>query len=287
MAEPQHPRGRRAAVSSVTSLGALLIVASSPAILRAQTDYYNTDRNRPIRIEDAYATERYAFDAHLAPLRLEHSPRGVYTWGIDPEIAYGLAPRTQLEVGLPIALIDRGTSGRSTGLSGVDVSLLYNLNAETSSLPALGVRTSVLVPAGSLAPDRAYPSVKGILTRTYRWARVHLNGEYTFGTSPDAQTAAGIGAGAVEVSRWLGGVALDRTFPLRALLLTGEVYARQPLHEAEDVEWNAAAGLRYQIDPLLAFDAGIGRRLSGDVQPWYITFGIARVFALRGLLPGR
>src|SRR5688500_4458202 len=67
------------------------IGASRPA--SAQTDYYNTDAGRPIRIEDAYATERYAFELQLAPLRLERSRGGVYNWGVEPEIAYGILPR--------------------------------------------------------------------------------------------------------------------------------------------------------------------------------------------------
>lgn len=37
--------------------------------LAAQTDYYNTDAGRPVQVEDAYATERYAFEMKLAPVR--------------------------------------------------------------------------------------------------------------------------------------------------------------------------------------------------------------------------
>ena len=43
------------------ALGALLVIVSS-AVAGAQTDYYNTDRGRPVEIEDAYPTERYAFE---------------------------------------------------------------------------------------------------------------------------------------------------------------------------------------------------------------------------------
>ena len=251
-----------------------------PIAVDAQTDYYNTDRNRPIRIEDAYATERHAFDAHLAPLRLERSAGGVYSWGLDPEIAYGILPRTQLEVGLPLVYTDLGASRRRAGIAGLDVSLLHNLNVETSTLPALAMRASVLAPVGSLAPDRAYPSLQGMLTRTFRWARFHVNAEYTFRDSPT------VGSGASEISRWLAGAAIDRTFPLRSMLVTGEFYVEQPIHEDEDLEWNAGAGLRYQASPLYALDGGVGKRLSGSDRSWFMTFGVARVFAIRGLLPG-
>lgn len=268
---------------------AAFLLASTPAAGRAQTDYYNTDRNRPIRIEDAYATERYSFDAHLAPLRLERSAGGVYHWGIDPEVAYGLLPRTQLEVGFPIAYSDLGSSGHRAGLAGIDLSVLYNLNAETRTLPALGLRASALLPVGNLGPDEISPSIQGMVTRTYGGARLHLNGEYTF-RSPSAATDAGsiqLGTGAVELSRWLGGAAVDRTMPLRSMLVTGEVYARQPMHSAANVEWNAGAGLRYQLSPVFAIDGGIGKRLTGDDRSWFITFGVAKVFGIPLLMPGR
>ena len=270
----------------------LALGTAIPAASSAQTDYYNTDRNRPIRIEDAYPTERYAFDAHLAPLRLERSAGGAYTWGVDPEIAYGILPRTQLEVGLPLVYSDAGAS-RQFGVSGLDVSLLHNLNVETGGIPAVGIRASVLAPVGSLAPDRAYPSLQGMLTRTYRWARFHANGEYTFGKSPESSdggasslTTAAVESGGSELSRWLAGAAIDRTFPLRSLLLTGEIYARQPIQAEQDVEWNAGAGLRYQASPNVALDGGIGKRLTGSDRSWFLTFGVARVFGLRGLMPG-
>lgn len=245
----------------------------------AQTDYYNLDRNRPARIEDAYATERYAFELKVAPLRLERESGGVYHWGIDPEIAYGVLPRTHIELGFPVAIIDAGGDGQRTGLAGIELSALHNLNVETRTLPALGIRGGVVLPVGSLAPDRAYPAVTGIATRTFTWARFHVNAQYTFGTEPDADDPAGE-AGAHEVPRWLAGVAVDRTFPLRALLVIGDVYAQQPLHEDDPVEWNAGVGFRYQVNPYLAVDAGVGRRLTGG-NAWYVTFGSAFAFGLR------
>jgi hypothetical protein len=271
---------------------ASMVVLAIPMVVEAQTDYYNTDRNRPIRIEDAYATERYAFDAHLAPIRLERSAGGVYSWGIDPEVAYGILPRTQVEVGLPVAFIDLDDS-RRLGFAGLDISLLHNLNVETSSLPAIAFRATVLAPVGSLAPDRAYPSLQGMVTRTYGWARFHVNAAFTFGESPTSSTGTpgaespANGSGASEISRWLAGAAVDRTFPLKSLLLTGELYAQQPIHADEDVEWHAGAGLRYQVNPLFALDGGVGKRLTGSDRAWFVTFGMARVFAIRGFMPGR
>jgi len=245
----------------------LALLAATPSRAAAQTDYYNTDAGRPIVVEDAHAIERRALELQVAPLRVERS-RGIYTWGIEPEVAVGLLPRTQLELGVPLVHVDRGVAGGTTGLAGIELSVLHALNVETR-LPAFAVVADVLIPAGPLAPSRAYPSLKGIATRTLPWARFHANAQYTFGREADA----GIGAG--ELSRWMGGLAVDRTFPLESALVTAELVARQPLAATGDVEWSTAAGTRYQLSPRVAADAGAGYRFTGDDTGWFVTLGAA------------
>lgn len=264
------------------ALGLLAALAVLPSgALSAQTDYYNTDAGRPVRIEDAYPVERYAFEAQVAPLRLERADGGEYHWEFEPELAYGVFPRTQVEVGIPLGFRDGDEAGSDSGLAGIDVSVLHNLNVETRTLPALAVAADLLLPVGNLAADRVYPSVKGIATRTFGFARFHANGQYTFGSPP------GDGVEVGEASRWMAGVAVDRTFPLRSALLIADVFAEQPLHEGEDARWTAEVGTRYQLNPFFALDAGIGRRLTGEEQGWFLTFGAARVFAVRSLMPVR
>lgn len=252
---------------------ALALVLIVPVAASAQTDYYNTDAGRPIRVEDAYPVERRAFELQLAPLRLERS-RGAYTWGMEPEAAFGIFRRTHVEVGFPLAMIDAPGTRTSVGLAGVELSALHNLNVETS-IPALAIVADVLLPAGGFGPESAYPSVKGIATKTFTWMRFHANGQYTFGDATDAGTS-----GAVHLSRWVAGLAADKTFPLRSVLLTGEVVAEQPLEETEAVEWSAATGIRYQWSPRWAVDAGVGLRLSTESRPWFVTVGSAYAFGL-------
>jgi hypothetical protein len=257
----------------------VIAALSAPATsAHAQTDFYNTDAGRPIRIEDAYALEHRGFELQAAPLRLERGLRGRYRWGIEPEIAYGILPRTQVEIGFPLAFVDGSVAGdRTAGLAGLDVSVLHNLNVETR-IPAFAVAAEVLLPAGPLGPERAYPSLKGIATKTLSWVRIHVNGQYTFGETP-APSPSSVGPQLLEVSRWLGGVALDRTFPLRSLLVTGEVYAAGGLAD-EDTSWHAGFGTRYQLSPRVAMDAGIGRRLTGAERAWSLTLGGAVAFGL-------
>lgn len=272
MHEPRsHSRHVRFLLSA-----ALLLALGVPA--SAQTDYYNTDTGRPLRIEDAYATERYALDLHLAPLTVKRRG-GAYEWSIDPEIAYGLVPRTQVEIGVPLEY--RGPAGdRQFGVAGLDVTALHNFNAETRSFPAFGLRAGILLPVGGFSPENPHPSLQGMVTRTYRWARFHANMEYTWGAEPVSSEAGD------ELMRWTTGVAIDRTFPLKSFLLSAEVYASQPVAEAERAAWTLGGGIRYQLTPYYSLDAGVAARVTGSEQGWSLTFGIARVLGVRVLPPG-
>lgn len=245
----------------------------------AQTDYYNTDAGRPVRVEDAYPVERYAWEAQVAPLRLERHGDGDYRWEFEPEVAYGILPGTHVELGLPVVHGEREGGRSGFGLAGIDLSLFHNLNVETRTLPALAVAAGAVLPVGGDAPDLVRPSVKGIATRTFPFARFHFNGEYTFGPAPEAGEIVG------EASRWMAGVAVDRALPLRSALLIADAFVEEPLHAGEAPRWTVEAGARYQLDPYFALDAGVGRRLTGSEPGWFVTFGAARVFALRSLIP--
>jgi hypothetical protein len=256
-----------------------------PLSTGAQTDYYNTDAGRPVTVEDAYATERYAFELQLAPLRLERSNGGLYTWEVEPEIAYGILPRTHIEVGVPIEYRDRGAAGKIFGAAGLDISMLHNLNAETS-IPALGIAGELLLPFGGLAPENAFFSAKGIATRTLTWARFHFNARYTFGGNT-AESPIPEEGEENDLSRWLLGLAIDKASPLESMLVTAESFVTQPIEKGGEAQWNVGGGVRYQASPRLALDAGMGKRLTGDDQGWFVTFGMARAFAVRSLLPIR
>lgn len=249
--------------------GAVLTVTlGTPAM--AQTDYYNTGAGRPMRIEDAAPVEYRGIELDLAPLRWERAPNASYRWSIHPEVAVGILPRTQIQIGVPFAFVDhRTTSAR--GAAGLEIAALHALNAETS-IPAFAIAGDVLLPVGSLGPDAAYGTFKGIMTRTTRVARVHANAQVTVGPTP---SATGEEPSAAEASRWLAGLAVDKTFPLHSLLISAESFAEQPMHDGAKLEWNAGVGARLQLAPRWAVDAGAGRRLTGDERVWYVTFGTA------------
>jgi hypothetical protein len=283
---------RLARAAAVLAAAGAAALAAAPARLAAQTDYYNTDAGRPLTVEDAYPVERRAVELQAAPLRLERALGGVYRWGVEPEVAVGLLPRTQLEVGLPLVYVDRGDLAaggaggrqRQAGVAGVDVSVLHNLNAETTRVPALAVTAGALLPAGALAPDHAYATLKAIATKTFPAFRAHLNAQAAFGPGlslPAAGPGSGpVGGNTLELSRWLAGVAVDRPMPLRSLLVSAEAFARAPVVRGEPLEWNAGAGARWQATPRWALDAGLGRHLTGDDRGWYFTAGGAYALGL-------
>lgn len=261
----------------------LIFGAAEPA--RAQTDYYNTDSGRPLTIEDAAPTERYAFELQLAPIRLERTRGGIYQWEVEPGLAYGILPRTQIEIALPLLYRDAGGTSSTSGLAGISLSALHNLNAETS-IPALAFSGEVLLPAGGLGADEAIFSAKAIATRTFRWARFHVNGEYSFAADDDIDSgAAADETEGGETPRWLAGIAVDKPLPLRSMLIGAEIFARKTRSSDGDPEWNAAFGVRRQLSPAFNVDAGIGKQLSGDERSWFATLGLAHAFTIRSFLP--
>lgn len=267
------PQRRFGLLRAFAVSGAALCLTA--AIARAQTDFYNTDRGRPLSVEDANVIERRAIELQAVPLRVQRVGPGITSWGIAPELAFGLAPRTQFEISLPLRFVDARAAGlRRAGGAGVELELLHQLNTETLPFPALALGVGTHVPAGPFGPARALTTLRAAATRTLPWGRVHLNYAYTPG---NALAASDRGS---DEARWMGGIALDRTFPLRAMLVGIDLTAEESLLDDGEVSWRSALGLRRQVSSRLAMDAGLFRRLSGGSPDWGFTVGGAFAFAL-------
>lgn len=233
-----------------------------------------------MRIEDAAAIPRYALDLYLAPVRASLRPGGAQ-WSARPGVAYGLVPRTQIEIAFPVTF--SGASGaQRLALSGVDLAAQYTFNAETRTLPSLALESRMLVPVTTTGVANAHPSVKALVTRTFDWGRLHANAETTFGREPAASAR-----DLPDLSRWMAGVAVDRALPARAILLGVEAYARQPVEPASVAQWHVGAALRYQLGTRTSLDAAVSRAVSGPDRPWVVSLGVARRVALRSVWPGR
>ena len=269
---------------SIHKTALIAAMAFVPAAAFAQTDYFNTDRGRPLQVQDAIPIERYAFELQAAPLRWTRSPNAHVTWSIEPELAYGILPRTQLEIGLPVFFTEGQPGVPGSGVGALHVSMLHALNIETLGMPAVALTAVASIPAGSLGPRRGYFTAGAVATRTVSLGRVHLNADATLGDAIAADDSRANTPGVHDLSRWSSGVAVDHALPLRSMLVGGEILVRQPLVEGTDLQWQAATGVRWQLDPYWALDAGLGRSF-GDEPEWSLTFGAARSFGILKLFP--
>jgi hypothetical protein len=153
----------------------LIIVVSLSGTVKAeaQSSYRNLEAGRPVRVEDAVVTERYALDVDLFNLRYDELSdlRTRLLW--EPEIAYGILPRTEIWLRLPVFYRER-TSVPRGGLAGLGIGGMYQLNIESQFLPAAAIATELFKPAGPNALPLSY-SVKALLTRSFPSGRVHVN----------------------------------------------------------------------------------------------------------------
>ncbi len=252
---------------------ALVALALPCGALHAQSDFYNTDRGRPLTVEDAVVVERRAFELQLVPVRVERPAPGLTAWGIAPAFAWGAFARTQLEVAFPIHSVGGGGS-TLTGGAGIEFEILHQLNTESLRWPGLALGAGVHVPAGAFGPSRAITTLRGAATRTLGWGRVHANASYAPG-------AVVLDAG--EATRWSAGVAADHTFALRQLLIGADVTAEESLAGDGTVVWRTALGARRQMSSRLAMDLGVFRRLAPGGPAWGLTMGAALAFGQRGI----
>ena len=155
---------------------ALVLMMCSSRVLHAQNEYRNLEAGRPVRISDATPTERYALDLDLTTLRLERLSLGRYRLQYEPRIAYGILPRTEISLRVPSFYRERSISPRG-GIAGVGIGGEYQLSMERMSIPALALSVEAFVPTGPNAIQTSY-SAKGLLTKTFPVARLHLNASY-------------------------------------------------------------------------------------------------------------
>lgn len=247
-------------------------VAAAP--LAAQVDYRNLDDDRPLRVEDAYPVERYAFE--LIVPGFAAFERGGGHFGFVPELSFGVLPGAAIGLKAPLA----GTWGRADDeydLAGLRGFFLANLTTETGTLPGLAVRLDATAPVGGAAGEGASASIKALATRSFGRHRAHLNAAWGFVTQDVP--------GQVEPTpRWWVGLAVDRTLIRASTLLLLGFNAVGPGGGA-DTRWEAAIGVRRQLTPTLVVDAGASGRLAGPGENAALTLGLTHAFALAGLYP--
>jgi hypothetical protein len=93
---------------------------------------------------------------------------------IEPKLAYGVLPMTEIELRLPIASVQGPNSRSVTGIASAAIGALHAFNVETR-WPALALAAEAVLPVGSLSAPTGSYSAKGLLSKTFPFARIHLN----------------------------------------------------------------------------------------------------------------
>lgn len=273
----------------------------------AQSEYRNLEAGRPVRISDATPTERGALDLDLTTFRFERLSLGRYRMQYEPRIAYGIFPRTEISLRIPSFYRERSVSPRG-GIAGVGVGAEYQLAMEGPTLPAIALAGEAFIPTGPNAIQTAV-SIKGLVTRSFTFGRIHLNGSYgtfavrkavaggvvapvvidgpcnfqvpdpglplrasCFGNSEGAVTSAA--ASSIDTkARWTAGAAIDKAFARRSILFVADVFTEKLEGIGRQADWSAEGGARKQVNQFLVFDFGFGRRFSGISPSWFATLG--------------
>ncbi len=183
---------RATRVAGARTAFALLCLAATAGDANAQHGYYNLDAGRPTRLEDATPAARFEMELQLAPVRFEQVATGVKRWRIEPKVAYGIAPFTEVEFRAPYLVVvppDTGSPVRH-GIGGVALGVMHAFTIERGPWPALALAAEWIAPMASLgAPVGSY-LMKGIATRTFPAVRTHVNvayGTYSTRLNPCAQ----------------------------------------------------------------------------------------------------
>ena len=159
---------------------ALACVVLAGARAHAQGGYYNLDAGRPTRIEDASPVPRFELEVQVPSLRLERLAGGAHRWRMEPKLAYGVAPFTDIEVRAPFIVVDSPEPDVPvrSGIGGLAVGVMREVTLERGVWPALAIAAEWIAPVGGLSAPVGSYAVKGIATRTFTFARAHVNAAY-------------------------------------------------------------------------------------------------------------
>jgi hypothetical protein len=161
---------------TMPSRAALAVFVSASlhtGIAQAQASYRNLDAGFPVRVEDATVTERYALDLDFLNLRYDALSDSRNRFLYEPQVSYGMLPRTEVWVRLPSYYRESTVTPRS-GIAGFGVGAMYQFTVETLHVPALALATELFQPVGRDALPSSY-SLKALLTRSFSPGRIHLN----------------------------------------------------------------------------------------------------------------
>ncbi|HUQ19903.1 MAG TPA: hypothetical protein VM099_09850 [Gemmatimonadaceae bacterium] len=300
------------------AFGAALVTAISTRGI-TQSEYRNMEGGRPVRVSDASPTELHGLDLDLTTVRVDKLSFGRYRLQVEPRLSYGIRPRADISIRTlgfyrePSA-IPRGTIA-GIGIGGeyqVKMETLRspalalagevwaptgpNASVPSYSLKGLATRSftfgrvhlnasygtysikiPVPPPGGTLIP----PIVDGpcMMSPSDGGLSPRASCSTSFGVPLSLQQAAALKPGTNTGAHWLWGVAVDHSFPLRSLLLIGDVFSEGFEGLGRRNDWTAEVGARKQLTTRLVTDLSVGRHFEGVSLSWFATFGTTLSYA--------
>ena len=261
--------------SFITCLLAVALWAGTALPLSAQEDFRNTDRGRPLLVEDSYPLELREWEFEFGGRGRLAEGSGQDGAGLRAGLKTGLPRNTQVGLEFELAA-ERDDSGTEFGFGGVGAHVLHNLNREAWSWPAFAVRAEVHGPgSASIGRDDWSFELTGLATRSVGRLRLHANGGRRFGTEGRGRDA------------WRAGLAADYPIGLFSRLVMADVFVEVPEGAGRTRMW-LELGSRWQLTNSSVLDLGLATRL----DEWEVgranaalTLGFSLAFGIPGLTP--
>jgi hypothetical protein len=279
----------------------------------AQAGYRDLEGGRPVRVSDATPTERHALDLDLTTVRVDKLSRGRYRLQVEPRVSYGILPRMDVSLRAlafyrePSA-VPRGTVA-GLGVGGEYLVKMESLRSPAFAVAGevflpTGPSSSRAAYSGKVMMSRSFPAGRLHLNGSYgtfsvyvpppppgnpplappiidgpcsvspagETMRLHLSCATPAPISVSASSAV-LKPGTNTSTHWLVATGVDKSFPLRSVLIVADVFAERYEGVGRPTDWTAELGGRKQLTPRLVADLGVGRHFRGVSQSWFATFG--------------
>jgi Putative MetA-pathway of phenol degradation len=237
------------------------LVALAPLAAIA-ADHMNLEEGLPTRVEDAYPT---AFR--------NREVQGVFSYDrtrqdenrvtLEPRLEFGISPNTELRIRAPFYT---GNADR-TGSGNLDVSALYNFNAEGLVLPALAVEGEGEIPTGK--DSRGFDTtLKFIATKSISQTgldRIHLNLGWTHNAGREADE---------REHRYLAILGYSRRLTADTVLVAD--FIREQERKRGENSNVIELGIRWQLTPRAVISFGAGAGIGEESPRARATIGFQR-----------
>lgn len=227
------------------------------------SDHTNLEDEQPVTVTDAYPANYLDREVQgVVQYRRTNSHQNVLAF--VPRLELGYPRNAQISVAMPFLEV----TGEKIYAGRANAEVMYNLNEETLTIPALAFVAAVDMPTGrdrNADVERGFdPIVRAYLTKsipgTSYWNRVHLNASYQFNVARDPTERKG--------RYWF---AAGYSFRLSSSIIGIVDVAREQRMTRDEVENYAELGLRYQANPLLVLALGGGVGFADESSPARVT----------------